>query len=363
MGAVLELRFARIFLHTCLRVSTDFRQERLIQMTVSWDDKSFLIKGERKWIIAGSLQYWRIPHQEWEQRLKLMREAGLNTVEFYICWQDIEAEEGVFDFSEGNDVVRLLELCKRYGFYVIIRPGPYICAEQFLGGFPPWLLKKNVPLRKVSEEAYFYIRRFWKELFERIGKYQISESSDGPIILAQVENEYWFNDKETLQYLSDLAGIMRECGVTVPFFDCNMLYNEPEDSLHTINGAWNYPENFVKMRRRHPEMPLFISEFHCGWFTTTGKPKREEVPVGIFRDSMRYLSRGAMKCFYIFCGGTNFGNSGARIAEGDYATASYEFEAPVAEGGGTPREIFLDAFGTENRESVCGSIGPEPAPG
>jgi beta-galactosidase len=41
----------------------------------------------------------------------------------------------------GN-LVKFIELAAEEDLYVILRPGPYICAERDMGGFPYWLLNK-----------------------------------------------------------------------------------------------------------------------------------------------------------------------------------------------------------------------------
>lgn len=308
---------------------------------VSYDASSFLVGGQRVWLMSGAMHPFRVPPEEWADRLDQFVGGLLNCVEICVPWNLIEPRPGCFDFSGPCDLVHFLELCRERHLYVFLRPGPYICAEWDLGGLPAWLLEEGANLRSSDPVFMSHVERYFNELFIRIAHFQRSVSSDGPIILVQVENEFWMSHPEGLHYLDETRRLLLAAGASVPLTDCNMLYNAPP-TLHTINGGWNYPANFQRMRRQFPEQPLFAAELHCGWFTTTARPLAEQHKVErhIFRDSLRYLSRGAMMNRYMFIGGTNFGNWGARAASGEFLTASYDFVAPITEGGGRSEKFY-----------------------
>lgn len=66
---------------------------------------------------------------------------GANTVETYVSWNLHEPRMGEFDFGEGgNDfsdfmnIRKFVEIAQEEDLLVIIRPGPYICAEWEFGG-------------------------------------------------------------------------------------------------------------------------------------------------------------------------------------------------------------------------------------
>ena len=40
-----------------------------------------------------------------------------------------------------NDVHRMCKICQDNGLWVILRPGPYCCAEVDYGGIPYWTTK------------------------------------------------------------------------------------------------------------------------------------------------------------------------------------------------------------------------------
>jgi Beta-galactosidase len=81
----------------------------------------------------------RWPCAEWRPLLEQARWAGLNTIDTVIPWNRHEPQPGEFDFSDEADLGAFLDLCHELGLKVIVRPGPYICAEWENGGLPAWL--------------------------------------------------------------------------------------------------------------------------------------------------------------------------------------------------------------------------------
>ena len=70
-----------------------------------------------------------------------LKACGLNTVETYVAWNLHEPEPGEYNFSGMADLVSFIETAGELGLYVIVRPGPYICAEWEFGGLPWWLCR------------------------------------------------------------------------------------------------------------------------------------------------------------------------------------------------------------------------------
>jgi beta-galactosidase len=67
---------------------------------------------------------------------------GFNSLSVYIMWNYHEVSKGIFDYKTDNKNLPLfLDLAKKYGFFVLIRPGPYVCAEWDFGGLPARLLQ------------------------------------------------------------------------------------------------------------------------------------------------------------------------------------------------------------------------------
>ena len=101
----------------------------------------FLLDGKPFRIMAGEIHFQRIPREYWADRLMKVKAAGLNTVGTYVFWNALEPEPGQWDLSGGNDLAAFIRTAQRIGLWVIVRPGPYACAEWDFGGLPAWLLR------------------------------------------------------------------------------------------------------------------------------------------------------------------------------------------------------------------------------
>jgi hypothetical protein len=73
----------------------------------------------------------------------MARAMGLNTVCAYLFWNQIEPRPGEFNWSGQADVAEFCRIAQSEGLWVILRPGPYSCAEWEMGGLPWWLLKND----------------------------------------------------------------------------------------------------------------------------------------------------------------------------------------------------------------------------
>ena len=113
-------------------------------------NKKFYLDGEEFIIHSGSLHYFRAHEERWESLLQKYRSAGLNCVESYICWNFHEPKRGEWNFSGNLDLVRFIKTAQKVGLKVILRPGPYICAEWDNGGFLRGFLKAVISASVVS---------------------------------------------------------------------------------------------------------------------------------------------------------------------------------------------------------------------
>src|SRR5258708_3086835 len=110
--------------------------------TFSLGKSEFLLNGKPFQIISGEMHPARIPRIYWRNRIKMARAMGCNTIAAYVFWNYHESKPGVFDFkTENRDIAEFIKICQQEGMWVIIRPGPYVCAEWDFGGLPPCLLK------------------------------------------------------------------------------------------------------------------------------------------------------------------------------------------------------------------------------
>ena len=147
----------------------------------------------------------------------MCKALGMNTICLYVFWNFHEPEEGKYDFTGQKDIAAFCRLAQENGMYVIVRPGPYVCAEWEMGGLPWWLLKKkDIKLREQDPYYMERVKLFMNEVGKQLADLQISKG--GNIIMVQVENEYgaFGIDKP---YISEIRDMVKQAGFTgVPLF-------------------------------------------------------------------------------------------------------------------------------------------------
>lgn len=307
---------------------------------------TFLLNGKPFVIKAAEVHYPRIPQPYWEQRILSCKALGMNTLCLYVFWNLHEQQEGQFDFTGNNDLAAFCRLAQKHGMYVIVRPGPYVCAEWEMGGLPWWLLKKeDVQLR--SQDPYYMerVKIFMNEVGKQLADLQITRG--GNIIMVQVENEFgsYGIDKP---YVSAIRDIVKEAGFTdVPLFQCdwssNFTNNALDDLLWTVNfgtGA-NIDEQFKKLKELRPETPLMCSEFWSGWFDHWGRKHETRDAATMVSGIKDMLDRNISFSLYMTHGGTTFGWwGGANNPSYSAMCSSYDYDAPISEAGWTTPKYF-----------------------
>lgn len=307
---------------------------------------TFLLNGKPFTVKAAELHYTRIPAPYWEHRIEMCKALGMNTICLYVFWNIHEQTEGQFDFTGQNDIAAFCRLAQKHGMYVIVRPGPYVCAEWEMGGLPWWLLKKkDIVLRTL--DPYFMERTaiFMKEVGKQLAPLQITRG--GNIIMVQVENEYgaYAVDKP---YVSAIRDIVKSAGFTeVPLFQCDWSStfdrNGLDDLLWTINfgtGA-NIEQQFKRLREAHPETPLMCSEFWSGWFDHWGRKHETRPAKSMVQGIKDMLDRNISFSLYMAHGGTTFGHwGGANNPSYSAMCSSYDYDAPISEPGWTTDKYF-----------------------
>ena len=303
-------------------------------------DDNFLMDGVPYRIISGAMHYFRIVPQYWEDRLKKLKACGFNTVETYTCWNLHERKEGVFDFDGMLDIEKYIETAAKLGLNVIVRPGPYICAEWELGGLPSWLLAYPDMSLRCNDPLYLEkVKPYYKQLLSRIKPHLATNG--GNVIAMQVENEYgsYGNDKE---YLKEVEKIYRENGIDCLLFTSDgptewMLSGGTLPHLLAVANFGSHPkENFEALRRYRKTGPLMCGEFWSGWFDHWYDSHHTRTTEDIAKDTQALIDSGASFNFYMFHGGTNFGfYNGANYIQGDYqpTITSYDYCAPLSEAG------------------------------
>ncbi len=331
---------------------------------------TFLLNGEPFVVKAAELHYPRIPRQYWDQRIKLCKALGMNTICLYTFWNAHEPQPDRFDFTGQNDLAEFVRLCQANDMKVILRPGPYVCAEWEMGGLPWWLLKKK-DIRLREADPYFMERvdKFQKAVADQVGGMTIANG--GPIIMVQVENEYgsYGTDKPYVSAIRDM--LRKNFGNDVTLFQCdwssNFLNNGLDDLVWTMNfgtGA-NIDQQFAKLKEVRPDSPLMCSEFWSGWFDKWGANHETRPAADMIAGIDEMLSKNISFSLYMTHGGTNWGHwAGANSPGFAPDVTSYDYDAPISESGQTTpkywelRKTLAKYMDGKKQASVPATIKP-----
>lgn len=301
----------------------------------------FLLDGKPYQIISGEMHPARIPREYWRHRIRMAKAMGCNTIAVYVFWNYHESSPGVFDFSTGNrDIAAFIRLCKEEGMWVLLRPGPYVCAEWDWGGLPTYLLK--IPDIKVRCRDPRYMSAVGRYV-ARLSKEVISLQCDhgGPILMVQVENEYgsFANDRE---YLADLRRLWKQQGITGPFYTADgptnfMLEAGNLDGCAIGLDSGDNDADFETANRHNPNVPAFSSETYPGWLTHWKEKWQRPDTAGMMNNLRYLLSHHRSFNLYVIHGGTNFGYTAGANAftpvQFQPDITSYDYDAPINEQG------------------------------
>ena len=312
--------------------------------TFTTGNKTFLLNGKPFVVKAAEVHYPRIPRAYWDHRIKMCKALGMNTVCIYVFWNIHEQKEGQFDFTGNNDVAEFCRIAQKNGMYVIVRPGPYVCAEWEMGGLPWWLLKKkDIKLRE--RDPYFMerVKIFEQKVGEQLKPLTIQNG--GPIIMVQVENEYG-SYGEDKPYVSEIRDCLRGIyGKELALFQCDWSSNFEKNGLDDLTWTMNFGtganinDQFRRLGELRPNAPKMCSEFWSGWFDKWGA-RHETRPAKDMVEGMdEMLSKGISFSLYMTHGGTSFGHwAGANSPGFAPDVTSYDYDAPINEyGQATPK--------------------------
>ena len=306
---------------------------------LSYTGRHFYLDGKPFTVISGAMHYFRIPREYWHDRLLKLYECGFNTVETYTPWNLHERREGEFDFSGNLDIVEYIKEAERIGLHVILRPGPYICAEWDFGGLPSWLLNyENMPLRCYDELFLSKLSRYYTELLRLVRP--LMASNGGPIFMLQIENEYgsYGDDK---RYMKAVAQIYKECGIDCLYYTSdgptyNMLKGGTLDEYLAVANFGSAPKrNLAIMSELYPDRPVMCGEFWSGWFDHWFENHHVRPSSEIVECVREFAELGASFNFYMFHGGTNFAFTNGANYDKVYqpTVTSYDYNAPLSEAG------------------------------
>jgi len=305
------------------------------------DDKPFQI-------ISGAIHYARVPRAYWRDRLRKARAMGLNTVETYVFWNLHEPAPGQFDFSGQNDVAEFIREAQQEGLFVLLRPGPYVCAEWDFGGLPAWLLREPGMVVRSANPAFMAATTRW---FHRLGNElaPLQSANGGPILAVQVENEYGSFGADHA-YMEQIHHLLLDSG-----FDRAMLYTAdgadelPNGSLSELPAVINFGSGdakgeFAKLAKLRPDGPRMCGEYWDGWFDHWGEKHHTSDGAAEAKELEWMLKQGYSVNLYMLHGGTSFGwMSGANIDGKKYDpdVTSYDYDVPVSENGEVKPKYFL----------------------
>ena len=309
----------------------------------------FLLDGQPFQIISGEMHPARIPLEYWRHRIMMAKAMGCNTISAYVFWNYHETEDGIFDFTSGNhNLSEFFKIVQEEGMWLILRPGPYVCAEWDLGGIPPYLLRNpDIKLRCMDPRYMAAAERYIAKLAEVIKPFLITKG--GPLLMLQIENEYgsFGNDRN---YLLRLKELWVSNGINIPTFTgdgptTKMLEagTLPGSAVGLDSGS--SPEDFALAGKINPGVPVFSSETYPGWLTHWGEKWARPDTSELLKEVKFLLDNKKSFNFYVVHGGTNFdytagANSGGKGYEPD--VTSYDYDAPINEQGQpTPKYMAL----------------------
>ena len=326
-------------------------------------DSDFLLDGQRLQIRCGEMHFARVPREYWTHRLKAIKAMGLNTVCAYLFWNYHEWREGKYDWQGQRDAAEFCRLAQAEGLWVILRPGPYACAEWEMGGLPWWLLKSpGDSFLRTRDAAYMTPAKRWmKEVGRALGAQQITKG--GPILMVQVENEYGFFG-EDLDYMREMRQGLLDAGFDVPLFQCNPTNAVAKTHMKELFSVANFgsdPAAGFKVLDQVQKGPRMCGEYYSGWFDTWGGPHRRGSAAGAVADIQTMLKANGSFSLYMAHGGTTFGLWGGCDRPFRPDTTSYDYDAPISEAGWTGEKFHAYRDGMKPY-LMAGETLPPPPP-
>ncbi|MEU5840038.1 glycoside hydrolase family 35 protein [Streptomyces diacarni] len=319
--------------------------------TLTHADGRFLRGGRPHRVLSGSLHYFRVHPDHWADRLDRLAALGLNTVDTYVPWNFHERHPEDIRFDGWRDLPRFVQLAQRAGLDVIVRPGPYICAEWDNGGLPAWLTGTPGMRPRTSHPPFLdAVGRWFDALIPKVAALQAARG--GPVVAVQIENEYgsYGDDHRYLRWVRDA---LVDRGITELLYTADgptplMLDGGTLPGELTAATFGSRPADAAALlhTRRQGE-PFFCAEFWNGWFDHWGEKhhvRSADSAAGTVRE---LLDADGSISLYMAHGGSNFGLWAGANHDGETfqpTVTSYDSDAPIAEHGAlTPKFHALRA--------------------
>lgn len=311
--------------------------------TFGWggeNNQEFMLNGKPFQIRGAEMHPQRIPREYWRHRIQMAKGMGLNTIAFYVFWNDIEQPDGSFDTKTGNrNIAEFLKTCQEEGMWVLFRPGPYVCGEWDLGGLPHYLLKDpEAKLRTTESPEFMKAQTRYLEAIAKVAEPFLAKNG-GPILMTQLENEYGSYQRKDRKYMEWLQEFWTKKGFA-PFYTSDgagdhFLQDVVLPGVAVGLDPGLNDDHWAVANKWNPNVPVFSSETYPGWLRHWGEGNWEPTPSTT--DSVGwYMNTGKSFSLFVFHGGTNFGfTAGANNGDKGYQPdlTSYDYGAPVDEHG------------------------------
>ncbi|MCD8391062.1 MAG: beta-galactosidase [Firmicutes bacterium] len=310
-------------------------------------DKLYL-NGEEFFLRSGTIHYFRIHPSQWRDRLEKLKRCGLNTVDTYIAWNVTEPKRGQFTYEGIADFERFISIAEELGLYVIVRPGPFICAEWEMGGFPAWLLNVDgIVLRHYNEPYLECVKAYFDAVLPRIVPHL--STNGGGIIAVQVENEYGGLKQPDVKYLTWIKNELISAGIDVLLFTSDGTWDNclSDGSLDGVLMTANFGSKAAQIKEMvqalRPSSPFICMEFWNGWFDQWGDPHHVRRAEGIISELSDIINCGGHFNIYMFSGGTNFAfyNGSNCNPRFEPTITSYDYGAPIDEAGDVTEQYAM----------------------
>lgn len=313
--------------------------------TVTYDGQSFMIDGRRIWLVAGQIDYGRIPPEAWADRIHAAKLAGFNTIATSIPWALHEPRTGHFDFVGPRDLRRFVQLIHKAGMLCILRPGPYIGSGWDMGGIPEWVTRKaDIRLRAASAPFLEAASRYITAVAEQVRDLQVTSAGEGgPIVLIQNEAAWTCGDDDAAHaYLGELARYYREAGFAVPSINANNLWQSIEGEIEGWVGSEDMLATLRQLTSVAPNQPRVVIEMPVTPPAFVGSPSEPGVSAHTMqRRIVEVLAGGGQFVLSPIAGGQTPGFWPGR--DGTDASRFYENahgrHAPI-EDSGAPTESY-----------------------
>lgn len=186
---------------------------------------------------------------------------------------------GVYDFGKGKSdwedflhIEEFLKMAKEEDLFVLIRPGPYICAEWEFGGFPSWILRYVTSVRNSRDNYYLsFVQRYFNVILSLLTVFQFQKG--GSIIGFQVENEYGNTGFDDPEYLIWLKNLFLKNNITELLYTADAVPFLKQGAIPGVYQTANIgggPSDIISglkvLKKLHPFQPLMTMESYTGWF-------------------------------------------------------------------------------------------------